>query len=132
MVMVMVMGHHARQKSIISQMQTKKNQKEADARECLLRIVSSLLFLAKQGLAVRGHFEGLGNFDQLLLRRSHDFPKLGEWLRWSKKWSSHDIQNDILQIASHMILQKLVEQVQKKNGISLASLRTKQYGLFYF
>ena len=45
-------------------------------REMLLRQISSLKFLLRQGLAIRGHEELEGNLLQLLKLRSEDFPDL--------------------------------------------------------
>ena len=46
----------------------------------LLKQFSSLKFLLRQGLAVRGHIEGEGNLLQLLVLRSEDDQDLLSWL----------------------------------------------------
>lgn len=58
----------------------------------LLKKLSSLKLLLRQGLPVRGHDEGKGNLLQLLVLRSEDDPNLSSWLR-DKKYLSPDILN---------------------------------------
>ena len=48
--------------------------------ECLLAIVSSIKYLARQGLALRGHLNDEGNLMELLKTRTEDIPQLREWL----------------------------------------------------
>jgi hypothetical protein len=47
----------------------RNNEQQSLARRMLLMIMTSLRFLARQGLAMRGHEDKNGNFEQLLLRR---------------------------------------------------------------
>ena len=53
-------------------------------RKTLLKQFSSLKFLLRQGLAVRGHIEGEGNLLQLLVLRSEDDQELLSWLKDKK------------------------------------------------
>ncbi len=55
-----------------------KNEKE-EARNVLKTIISSVRFLARQGLALRGHDEEQSNLVQLLRLRAEDNPLLGKW-----------------------------------------------------
>ena len=67
--------------------------------------ISTLRYLARQGLATRGHIESEGNFLQLLQLRSEDSPELSSWLERRENWLSHDIQNEMM---SHFVL-KIIE-----------------------
>ena len=49
-------------------------------RDQLLKQLSSLRFLLRQGLAVRGHGNLEGNLLQLLKLRSDDYPGLNTWI----------------------------------------------------
>jgi len=61
-------------------------------------IVSSLQYLCAQGLAVRGHTEETGNFDNLQQLRANDDAALKSWLDKSGyRWLSPTIQNEIIQ-----------------------------------
>jgi hypothetical protein len=51
-----------------------------DARTALMKIISSVQFLCKQGLAVRGHTDSDSNLTQLLKLRSEDIPEVKAWL----------------------------------------------------
>lgn len=54
-----------------------------NARQTLLKIVSSLQYLCQQGIAVRGHTDESSNMHQLLLLRAEDVPELKFWLQRS-------------------------------------------------
>lgn len=57
-----------------AQLSSKKSAEQATAREALLKLFTSVLFLARQGLALRGHVheEYEGNLMQLFQLRSVD------------------------------------------------------------
>ena len=86
-------------------------------RECFMKLISSIRFLARQGLALRG--DGAGeldsNFIQLLQLRAQDEDdsKLAGWMkRKSSKYTSHDIQNEILQVMALRVLRQIASNVQ--------------------
>src|SRR6218665_4081730 len=69
------------------------------ARISLYHIVSSLDYLAKQGLAIPGKTDSTANFNELLALRATDVYELQSWLSRTKyRWISHDIQNEMLNI----------------------------------
>ena len=82
------------------------------AQKCLLKLISSLRFLARQGLAIRGHDEAQGNFLQLLQLRSEDCSELCDWMNKRDNWLSHDVQNEILQLMAHSVLRKMLNAVK--------------------
>ena len=62
-------------------------RQKADNRQCLLKILSNLMFLARQGLAICGSGDDKdSNFTQLLKLRSEDDGRIVDWL--SKKRTS--------------------------------------------
>ena len=65
-------------------------------RRCLIKIIESLQFLARQGLAIQGKTDGESNFIQLLKVRAKDEPVLLEWLDKTNKYISHDIQKSLI------------------------------------
>lgn len=68
------------------------------AQKALQSIITSVLFLARQGLPMRGHESTDGNFDQLLQLRCTDSPDLRQWLQGRhKQYTSWLIQNELLQ-----------------------------------
>ena len=97
-------------------------QQKAEYREMLRIILSSIRFLGRQGLALRGRYKstensGLGgeidsNFVQLLKVRAEDNSKLLYWMEKSRdKFMSPDIQNEILSIMSHFIQREIADAV---------------------
>ena len=72
-----------------------------------MKLISSIRFLARQGLCYHAG-EPDSNFIQLLQLRAQDESdgKLVEWMkRKSSKYTSHDIQNEILQVMALKVLQ---------------------------
>ena len=86
------------------------------ARSCLLKIVTTVRFLARQGLPLRGHTESSGNFAQLLELRASDSPVLQKWLQRRTSFTSHDVQNEILEILSHEILRDITAEISGKRS----------------
>lgn len=68
------------QPAINAQLSTQLQGRQAKARNCLRIIFTTAKFLARQGLAFRGHKNDDGNFKQLLLVRSEDNVDLQQWL----------------------------------------------------
>ena len=91
----------------------------------LQNIFTSIRYLGRQGLALRGHYitgddiggrdETDSNFIQLLKTRAEDNPCLLNWMKKSQsKFTSPDIQNEFLTIMSLMILRKIVSELSGK------------------
>ena len=76
-------------------------------------IISSIRFLARQGLALRGSGDdSSANLIQLLRLRAEDKPLIGEWLdRSVHKHTSPENQNEILEIMAHSVLRKIIEDI---------------------
>ena len=71
--------------------------------------MSIIRYLARQGIALRGHNEENSNFIQLLNLRAEDNDNLKEWLlRKSKKYMSPIIKNEILKDMALTILHDIV------------------------
>ena len=81
------------------------------ARENLTKIVTSVMFLAKQGLAIRGHGNDEGNLLQLLHLRSSDCPDLKRWLQRKETFTHPECQNEILQLVSNEIVRDVVAEI---------------------
>ena len=87
--------HYSKSHSVAAQLSKQLQSDQIVAQKCLLRLISSLRFLARQGLAVRGHDEAQGNLLQLLQLRSEDCSELCNWMERRDNWLSHDVQNEI-------------------------------------
>lgn len=98
-------------------------EEKVENRKILFIIFSSVRFLARQGLALRGHYktndeekgEMDSNFMQLLKLRAEDNPKILKWIEKTRnKFTSPDIQNEMLSIMALRILREISSEVSGK------------------
>ena len=75
------------------------------AREMLQIILSTARFLARQGLVLCGSKNDVeSNLMQLLKLRAENYPLLTRWMeRQTNKYTSHEIQNDMLKIMGRSV-----------------------------
>lgn len=88
---------------------------KARNRKCLLKILSNLRFLARQGCAIRGSGEQEtdSNFHQLYKLRCEDDPGLEEWLKKKKeKYTSHEVQNELIKVMALRVLREIASCLQ--------------------
>ena len=94
--------------------------KKAENRKVLLTILSSIRFLARQGLPLRGNYiisdscsgEVQSNLMQLLQLRKNDVPLFDSWLHKSQDhFTSPMIQNEFLEIMALTVLQNNVRNI---------------------
>ena len=77
-------------------------------RDYLLKLFQNIRFLSRQGIALRGHDDANSNFIQLLQLRSIDDSKILEYLTSkTDKYTSHQIQNEMLQVMALRILRDM-------------------------
>ena len=83
--------------------------KKTENRQCLLKILSNLRFLARQSCAIRGDGnESDSNFVHLFKLRGEDDPTIHEWMiRRTNKYTSHKVQNDMLKVMALKVLRKI-------------------------
>ena len=89
--------------------QAHKAEKE-HARNMLRLILSSVCFLARQGLALRG--DGSDISIQLLRLRAEDKPQVLQWLDKSvRKHTAPENQNEMLGIMAHHVPRRILEDI---------------------
>ena len=100
--------------------------KIAENRKCLLKIIETVQFLGRQGLALRGkENDENSNFWQLVKLRTKDFPKMKQWLeKKTEKYTSHDIQNEMLILMAHQIIRDLSDEVRSTFFATICDERT--------
>jgi hypothetical protein len=99
------------------------------ARSALSRVISTLMFLGKQGLPIRGKTDSSSNFMQLLTLRASDVSSLNSWLsRTQYRWISHDIQNELLQILGHDVLRRVLSDLRSAEYYSIMLDETTDCG----
>lgn len=84
------------------------------ARKGIMAVMTTMQYLAGQGLAIRGAGADSGNFKTLLKLRSGDIPALKTWMQRKTDLTSPDLQNEMLQTFSHEILRNIRNSVQAK------------------
>lgn len=97
--------------SVSAQLDRQLARDQQVASKALSVIISTLKYLARQGLAVRGHSETSGNFHQLLRARSCDVPELAAFMQRRNCFLSHEIQNEILEMMAHDVLRSIIRDV---------------------
>jgi len=106
--------------NVASQLSLSLDREREAARTALMSIVSTLHYLCKQGLAVRGHAECTSNFDNLLKLRAADNLPLKSWLdRSGYRWLSPAIQNEIIQDMALSLLRSLKQDICKADHFAL-------------
>ena len=79
----------------------------------LLKILQNMQFLARQGIALRGHDDKESNFLQLFKLRGCDNDDMSNWLeKKGDRYLSPDIQNEVIQLMSLSILRSIASSVQ--------------------
>lgn len=90
------------------------------ARLALEIIFTTVKYLCRQGLAIRGHEDVNSNFLQLLELRKKDVPELKDWLgRSGYKWISHDVQNEIIDILGKSVVRSVLAKIKSSEHFSI-------------
>ncbi|XP_035714900.1 zinc finger MYM-type protein 1 [Folsomia candida] len=89
------------------------------ARKCFRTMFTTISFLGKQGIALQGHEADRGNYLELLKLRMEEITELQTWLRRSKPLTSHDIQNEMVDIISKNISRVIIKKTQNAREFSL-------------
>ena len=104
-------NQHLKGTSIRVQLDQQVSLEQKKNLNCLEIIFSSIEYLARQCLPLRGHEERRGNFYQLVKLRANDCVDLKMWMERKRAYLSYEIQNEILRIMSHQILRSILKDV---------------------
>ena len=100
-------------KTVNTLLDKKCSKDQSDARDMLIKMITSLRFLAERGLAIRGHTTDNANFTSLLMLRSEDDERIKQWLSRSRlKYTSGEIQNELIHIMACEVRSLLCTQIQ--------------------
>jgi len=104
-------------------------QKKAKNRSYLLKVLQNVIYLARQGLPLRGNWvaaEGGGgceedsNFYQLMQLRAIDDPLMTDVMKRKKhKYTDHHIQNELLQLTAFHHLRKIADNIRSSGYFAL-------------
>lgn len=91
-------------------------------RKMLMKLLSSIKYLARQGLPFRGHHEDMesfeGNLYQLLLFQAKECPDMETWLR-RREYISPDIVNELITIMGQSVLRELLTEIRASLWFSI-------------
>ena len=90
---------------------SKKKEQKVQRQHMLLKLLSALRFLARQGLASQSHEESEGNMIQLLHMWSTHDANLKEWLR-EGNYLSHQIVNQQIKLMTDQVLRHLLSEIR--------------------
>ena len=83
----------------------------------MIKLISSLKFLAQQNLPIRGHDDLEGNLRQLLELRAHDSLIVKEFLQ-NNKYLSHDIINELIELMAREVTTELLSEIRERKYFS--------------
>lgn len=112
-----VFSHDQQKAPIERQLSKIKAEEQKVALESLMVIISTLKYLVRQGLAIRGHTNFEGNFMELLKVRSEDKPSLRQWLQREQNYTHPALQNEIIQILGNEIVANITEKIKLTNPL---------------
>ena len=130
--------------SILSKLQESHKQYVKENHDYLKVIIECLMFMAQQNIAQRGHDEkrdslsnssdvNRGNFLELIHLRCKDISwlkdKLESQLQKHTQWTSPVIQNELLQIITDLIRERITNDVRTSGWYGIISGRTEQVSL---
>ncbi|KAE8740867.1 hypothetical protein FOCC_FOCC013613 [Frankliniella occidentalis] len=101
------------QAPVTAQISSAQDKQQSESRVALKAIFTTLMVLARQGLAIRGKTMENSNLIQMLNLRARDIPELDSWLKRRVKFLSPEVQNEMLEIMANEILRGIVADVQK-------------------
>ena len=116
---VLKWNHHLKGTSIKVQLDNQVIVEQKKNLHCLEIIFTSIEYLARQGLSLRGHGNQSGNFYQLIKLRANDCNDLKLWMERKRAYLSHEIQDEILKIMSHQILRLILKDVSSSLWYSI-------------
>lgn len=131
--------NHNRESSVLAQLDTAHRDMVEKNRAYLKVIIESILYTAQQNIPQRGHTEdrsnigkqsdvNRGNLIELLHLRCKDIPwlaaKLNSQLEAHQQWLSPEIQNEILNITSDLVLNHISQVVKEAGRFSLIADET--------
>ena len=100
---------------IAVQLNSQMEQLQRDRREGLLAQLAGIRFLARQGLALRGHGPSEGNLNQLLLMQSNTNVIVKKWIK-KNSYTSHDAVTEQICILGQTLLRTLLAKMKEGIG----------------
>lgn len=112
------------QPSISTQLSLQHSRDQEKHRSQLLKQLTSLRMLLRQGLPLRGHTEEDSNLYQLQKCRSEDATIIKEWLE-NNNYRSPEVINELIQLIGHQLLRQLVSDIHSAGYFSIIADETR-------
>lgn len=109
------LAFHKEKQSVSAQLCNQVSSEQRSARNALLKLITSMKYLARQGLAIRGHDDDTGNFQGLLELRVEDDDEFRKWIGKKISYTSPAVQNEILQLMSNAILRAICKEINTES-----------------
>lgn len=109
------------QATIESRLQSQLAQSQLTRRQGLLAQIRAIVFLCRQGIALRGNTEKEGNLSQLLHAMSKGNTVIQAWLR-NNRFTSHQAVNELINSLGLALLRTLLKKVTSVTGPSWFSI----------
>lgn len=113
-------------KDVVKTLTDHSDKKQEKSRKSLLKIISNIRFLARQGLPLRGADDDENsNFNQLNLVRCEVDTDFRDWLEKKRlTYDSPQIQNEIINIMCQQIVRDVAEKVRESEFYSILADET--------
>lgn len=112
-------------KDIGESLSEQHEDQKRENRMYLIKVLSTIKYLARQGIAFRGDKDDSdSNFVQLLKLRSSDDPRIQTWMKRTKDFTSPELQNEFLKVMSNDILRKQIKQIQQAQFFTIMADET--------
>ena len=109
-------------RNVATLLNTQHEVETAFHREMLLKLLSCIQFLARQGLPFRGHRENAncfeGNLYQLLLLQAQNFPQMKMWL-CQREYISPEIINEVIMMMGQAVLREILTEIKRSYWFAL-------------
>ena len=109
--------------SVQQQLSKQNRAEQQQRRSALLCQISTLIFLLRQGLPIRGHIETESNFIQLLRLRGNEIPEIKLWLA-AGRYLSPEIVNEQITLIRKDVLIRLLNDVKEARWFAVMADET--------
>ena len=115
-----------RQPSVVALARTSGEEEQQSRRSFLLKQLSSIQYLVRQGLAIRGHCDIEGNLQQLMKCRAEDIPRFQQWIKQGK-YQSPEIVNELIRLMARQVLNSILNKIRTARIFALIADETRDF-----
>ena len=101
--------------TIQEHMSSQMVQLQMTRRQGLFMQLRAIVYLTRQGIAIRGHTESEGNLPQLLRMWAEDNEDIRSWIR-QNRYTSHQAVNELIEILGQNVLRNLLKVMKDVAG----------------